>query len=303
MTTRGGFTLVEVLVAMVIALMVGGLVHRQLFYGRRVFQAQVERTALQDNVRLAALVLAGELGAIGYDEITPEASAALGAPVEARSDLLALAPGAVTYLAARGSGQVCGVVPGPAAEIRVRESSWASLRAPRPTDSLLAFVESDPAIAADDAWIHLGVVAVAASSCPGGEAGIAMRVAVPAPLDPWALAAITPGAPAALAEVMQIRYYESGGKSWFGLRSVSTGEAVTPVAGPLADSTAGVRGLTLRYRGATDAETSDPTLVRTVDATLIGVTDQAIHGRDLRRALVDSFALTTRIALLNALRP
>jgi hypothetical protein len=102
---------------------------------------------------------------------------------------------------------------------------------------------------------------------------------------------------------MQMRYYRSGGKSWFGMRSVSTGEAITPVAGPLADSTASVRGLTLVYRDATDALTSDPAAVRAVEIALVGVTDQPVHGRDPRRPPVDSFALRTRVALRNALRP
>ena len=48
--------------------------------------------------------LAGELGRIGYDEITPAASAALGVPAERRTDLLSVQPGAVTYLAVRGAG-------------------------------------------------------------------------------------------------------------------------------------------------------------------------------------------------------
>jgi hypothetical protein len=122
-------------------------------------------------------------------------------------------------------------------------------------------------------------------------------------LDLAALTRITPGSPARLAEVMQMRYYQSGGRSWFGMRSVSTGEAITPVAGPLADSSAGVRGLTLVYRNAPDAPTSDPAAVRAVEIALLGVTDQPVHGRDLRRPLVDSFALTTRVALRNALRP
>jgi hypothetical protein len=87
------------------------------------------------------------------------------------------------------------------------------------------------------------------------------------------------------------------------MRSVSTGEAITPVAGPLADSSAGVRGLTLVYRAAADGLTSDPAAVRAVEIALLGVTEQPIHARDLRRALVDSFALTTRVALRNALRP
>jgi prepilin-type N-terminal cleavage/methylation domain-containing protein len=303
MIARRGFTLVELAVALVLGLLVGGLVHRMLLHGQRLARAQTERMALQENVRVAALVLAGELGGIGSDEITPEAAAALGYPAAARSDLLAIEPGAVTYLARRGAGRVCGVAPGPPPEIIIAESSWESLRAPRATDSLLVFAESDPATGSDDAWIHLGIVSVGAGSCPGGQLGIAVGLAAPAALDPAALARVTPGSPARLAEVMQMRYYRSGGKSWFGMRSVSTGEAITPVAGPLADSTASVRGLTLVYRDATDALTSDPAAVRAVEMALIGVTDQPVHGRDPRRPLIDSFALATRVALRNALRP
>ncbi|MBA3318498.1 MAG: hypothetical protein H0T50_10465 [Gemmatimonadales bacterium] len=300
---RRGFTLVELALAMVLALLVGGVIHRLLFQGQRLARTQAERMALHDNVRVAAQVVAGELGGIGYDEITAEASVALGYPAAIRSDLLSLEPGAVVYLAGRGGGHVCGVVPGPAPEIVVLESSWESPRAPRDTDSLVVFAESDPATGADDAWIHLGVVSASPRSCPGGGAGLAVRVALPAPLNPAALARITPGAPVRLAEVMQMRYYQSGGKSWFGMRSVSTGEAITPVAGPLADSSPGVRGLTLTYRDAADAPTADPTAVRSVELTLLGVTDQPVHGRDLRRPLVDTFALTSRVALRNALRP
>jgi prepilin-type N-terminal cleavage/methylation domain-containing protein len=303
MSARRGFTLVELAVALVLGLVIGGLVHRMLLHGQRLARAQAERMALQENVRVAALVLAGELGGIGFDEITPEASAALGYPAAIRSDLISIEAGAVTYLAGRGAGSVCGASPGPTPEVVVTESSWESPRAPRATDSLLVFVESDPTTGSDDAWIHLGVVSAGAGSCPGGEVGIAIRITFPAPLDPAAVARVTPGSPARLAEVMQMRYYQSGGKSWFGMRSVSTGEAITPVAGPLADSSVGVRGLTLGYRDAADGPTSNPATVRAIEIALLGVTDQPIHGRDLRSPLVDSLGLTTRVAPRNALRP
>lgn len=300
---RRGFTVVELIVALALGLVVAGLVHRQLLHGRRLARAQLERTAMQDNVRVAALVLAGELGPLGYDEITPEAAAALGSPAELRSDLRAVQPGAVSYLAVRGTGHACGAALVAPAEILLADAAWRSHRAPRPTDSLLVFVESDPATAADDAWIHVGVLSTASSSCPTGEPALAVRVGFPAPLPPEVLARMTSGSPVVLVELMQARYYASGGKSWLGLRSVSTGEAVTPVAGPLADSSADVRGLTLRYLDATESPTADPRAVRAVEVALVGVTDQPIHGRDTRRALVDSFALTTRVALRNALRP
>jgi hypothetical protein len=84
---------------------------------------------------------------------------------------------------------------------------------------------------------------------------------------------------------------------------VSTGEAITPLAGPLADSTAGVRGLTFRYLDGMDAQTLDPASVRAIEVAVVGVTDEPIHDRDLLRPLVDSFALMTRVALRNGPRP
>jgi prepilin-type N-terminal cleavage/methylation domain-containing protein len=296
-----GFTLVELMVALGLGLIVAGLVHRQLLLGRRHARAQLERLAMQDNVRVAALTLAAELGPLGYDEISPAASAALGVPAELRPDLRSLQPGAVVYLAARGEGYVCGTAAGPV--VLLSEATWSSLRVPRDTDSLLVFVDSDSATAADDAWIHLGVISVSGASCPGGEPALAIRVGIPAPLPPTVLDRVTGGSPVRLAEVMQARYYASGGKSWLGLRSVSTGEAITPLAGPLADSTAGMRGLTVRYLNGVDAPTSDPASVRAIEIALVGVTDGPIHGRDLLRPSVDSFALTTRVALRNGLRP
>ena len=73
-----GFTLVGLMVALGLGLVVAGLVHRQLLLGRRQARAQLERIAMQDNVRVAALALAGELGPTGYDEIGPGAAAAVG---------------------------------------------------------------------------------------------------------------------------------------------------------------------------------------------------------------------------------
>jgi len=292
-----GFTLVELLVAMVLALAVGGLVHQQLVYGQRLTRAQTQRMAMQDNVRVAAQVLAAELGAAGLDEITPVAAAALGVPPEIRPDLRAIAPGSVSYLAARGDGTVCRIAP---AEVVVESSSWSPQRAPRATDSLLVFAEGDPATAGDDVWLHLGIVSSGSAACPSGSPGSAVQIVVPPPLDPAVLARVTAGSPARLAEAMEIRYYRSGSRAWLGMRSVATGEVIQPVAGPLADSVAGPRGLTLTWLNAAGDPTADPAAVRAVDVALVGVSELPIHGRSMARAEVDSFALHTRITLRNA---
>ena len=303
MRSRRGFTLPELVLALGLSLILGGLVHRQLLHGRRVTRASAERTALQENVRSAARVLAAELGPLGRDRITSEASALLGLPAEARSDLLAIAPGAITYRAVRGSGVACQVSGAAAPEVLLPSSSWAALRAPRASDSLAVFVEGTPATASDDSWLHLAVTSATAGVCPGGVPAVAIRTAAPAGIAAGGLDAVLPGAPVRLVEVMQARYYQSGGKSWLGLRSVSTGEAITPLAGPLADSTAAVRGLTLRYSDGAGAATTDPAAVRTVEVDLLGVSDQPIHRAGLPRPMVDSFALTARITLRNALGP
>ena len=300
MNARRGFTLIEVVVALVLATLVGGLVHRVLLRSQRLSGAQAERMALQDNVRTAALILAGELSPLGFDEITPEAAAALGMPPRRGSDLISTAEGAVRYLGGRGGGYLCAVVAGAPGRIVAAAVTWRSFRAPRAGDSLLVFAESDSATASDDAWLHLGVAAAGRDACPDGRDGLAIEVGLPPYAAPVVLDRVVAGAPVRLAETMEMRYYRSERGWWLGMRSVATGEVITPVAGPLADSTAGSRGLTLRYRGGSDEPVADPAVVRAIEVSLVGVTDRPVYGRSALRPLVDSLALSTRVALRNA---
>ena len=292
MNHRRGFTLLELLVALVLALSVGAVVQRLLAGGFRLTREQFERGALQDNARTVAAVVAGELGGLANEDVSPEAAAATGLPAGTVSDLLALAPGAVTYRAVRGVGLACAAGLAPA-EVRLASSSWRAARAPRPTDSLLVYLEGDPAIAADDVWLHLGVSGVTMGSCPDGSDALLVRVSAAPPVDlAVLLSRLVPGAPARLTEVMEMRYYRSDAASWFGMRSVSTGEAITPVAGPLADSSGTVRGLTLTYRNTAGQVTTDPAAVTEVEVRVVGVTDAPVR--------VDTFALVGRVALRNA---
>ncbi len=292
---RRGFTLVELVVAMVLALLVGGVVQGHLVLQQRLARAHGERTALQDNVRVAAWVITGELEALGYDEVSPAAAAATGYPVGVRPDLLAVGAGSVTYMAARGSGFTCAVAPGTPAEVRVEAGSWSAQRAPRATDSLLIYAEGDGSTSSDDVWLRLGIAGSAPATCPDGTAALAIVVGVPAGLAPAALLGVTAGAPVRLVETMELRHYASGGHWWLGMRSVSTGEAVTPLAGPLADSATGARGLALDFLDAAGTATSDPAAVRAIDVGLLGTTDGPVHRRHVGPAVVDSFALRTRV--------
>jgi hypothetical protein len=299
--------MVELMIGLVLTLAVGGVTYQMLLNNQRVTRKQTENVGMQDNVRSGALVIANELREVGYDVVTAGATASLGyAPAApTRTDLLTIQPGAVTYHANRGLGFVCDVSTAAPAKVVVRSSTWQQLRDPSPTDTLMLYVESESETASDDAWVHLGIVATQAQNCPGAGTppGLAFQVQAPAGLNlTTALNKVVLGGPARVTEVMRMRYWQDGGKSWLGMEAVSAGTPIQPVVGPLADSTTTVRGLTFGYFDANNVATAVPSNVRVIEVTLRGVTDQAVHGRSGYGATIDTLGLTTRVALRNTLR-
>jgi hypothetical protein len=310
MTTRRGFTMVEMMIGLILTLAVGGVTYQMLLNNQRVTRAQNEHVGVQDNVRSGALVIANELREVGYDAISAEATAELGyGPLAAtRTDLLTILPGAVTYHATRGIGFVCQLSLGVPLKVVVNRLTWQELRAPKTTDSLMLYVESESNTNKDDAWLHLGITGTAAQACPNGDAGLAFSVAPPEDLALLVLQSILTNnkvvleGPVRLTEVMRMSYWQDGGKSWLGMESRSAGTPIQPVVGPLADSTATVRGLTFDYLDADDDPTAVRADVRVIQVTLRGVTDQAVHGQRTDYSTVDTLGLTTRVALRNTLR-
>ena len=71
---------------------------------------------------------------------------------------------------------------------------------------------------------------------------------------------------------MQLKLYSSGGRHWLGARSLSAGETIQPVLGPLTAT-----GLALTYLDSTGAPTSDPRRVRSIAVTLHAVTDRLVR--------------------------
>jgi hypothetical protein len=104
-----------------------------------------------------------------------------------------------------------------------------------------------------------------------------------------------------LFDVMEVRTVADDGRSWLGMRSVTQGEALQPVAGPLSDSTATTRGLLFRYLDRNGLQTAVLKDIRTVEITLRGVTDQPTRASGTYAP--DSLSLTSRIAMRNTLRP
>jgi prepilin-type N-terminal cleavage/methylation domain-containing protein len=307
MTTRRGFTMIELMMGLVLTLLVSAVTYQLLANNQRVSRGQTAHVSLQDNVRAGALIVTNELREVGYDDISAAATLKMAyAPINLnRTDLVTIGAGGVSYFTMRGLGFTCSVVNGAPSKVIVKQSTYSVLRTPVATDSLFLYVENDNQTASDDAWVHLGITGAPANqNCPDGSAGWAFTVGFPAGLT---AAGVMPnvvlGGPVRLAEVMRLEYYASGGKSWLGMKSVSTGSALEPVIGPLADSTAGQRGLTFRYLDKANAVTAVKNDVRSIEVTLKGVTDERVRGSAAARGAVDTLSLVTTVALRNALRP
>jgi hypothetical protein len=105
-------------------------------------------------------------------------------------------------------------------------------------------------------------------------------------------------------EEMLLRSYVSNGDAWLGVRNLNVSlTAIQPVLGPIANGAVSPQGLGLEFRDVNGNVTAVPANVRSVGITLRGVTDNAVHrnGQGYRKA-VDTLAMTTVVALRNALR-
>ena len=99
-------------------------------------------------------------------------------------------------------------------------------------------------------------------------------------------------------EVMRIAEYSSGGRRWLGAASVSAGELIQPVAGPLDGS-----GLTMEYLSGSGAPVLDPAQVRRVRVTLVGAGERAVaRSWSTGPAAVPAETLGAEVFLRNAPR-
>jgi prepilin-type N-terminal cleavage/methylation domain-containing protein len=313
---RGGFTLIELMVALLLMVAVGGVAYKLLLNTQWVSRSQSERIGMQDSGRSGAGIIEHELREVGYDQISATAlplilakfpGAILAAGVN--SDVRAIGPDSITYRAMRGLGYTCALLPG-TSDVVVNDQPgdgrrWQAYRELTTSDSLLLYVENDDKSSADDIWITVGLTAApVAQTCANGVTpGKRFRIAVPAGLNitPAQLFAnMIQGGPVRAFELMQVRTYTSSGQTWLGMRSRPTtaGTTLDPVIGPLAGST----GLAFSYRDANNAATNVPDNVRSVAVTLQPRSDGLVRTAG-NAAKLDTITMTTRVALRNALRP
>ena len=266
----------------VIMVVVSGAIYQLLITTQRLSGVQAERLGLQATVRGAALVVVNELKELG--------AVPGGSP--AQNDIVSIAPSAISYRAARGVGYACQAVSG--SQIRIGRNLFSGHRDPQAgRDSAWVYVAGTPT-GADSGWIPLGISNVSiAAACLGG-AGPAITLTTSNVGSSGVLGA---GTPVRIYELMELALYQSEGTSWLGMRSVSAGEAIQPLFGPLADGD----GFRLAYADAAGLPTNVTTAVRSIAVTIRAASQNSSSTSRLDRYPLAE-ELTAQVMLRNAFR-
>ena len=253
---RAGFTLVELLVALVIFVLVAASLYRVLNVSQRTARTQTEKAAMQGSLRSGLQIALAEIQELWSDE-------GVGSVAGAGSALTAMTATNLTYEAMRGLGISC--APMTTTTITIRENTWRGLMTPAAGQGIYIFDQgANESVTTDDLWHDRVISGVAAGTCTGGGGAhvITLSVALPS------VATIQVPGPARTHEPMQLGLVASGGRNWLG---IAAGGALTPLAGPLRSSGT---ALALEYKNKDGNTTATPSQVKSIILRLYGETDR-----------------------------
>ena len=285
MRNHRGFTLIEIMIAMLIMGVVSGAIFKLLTTNQRLSRAQAANVDLQSNERAAALVVPTELREINT----------VIAGTVAQNDILDLQNTYIRYRGMRGLGFVCQAT---TTEIRLLRSSWSGYRFPEiPRDAAFVFVQTDPSTGSDGTWVLETITGVnLTNTCPGAGNPAAITLTI----TPALAAAPVGRVPVRTWEDLQMGLYVQDGKSWLGVRSFSAGEAgYQPLLGPLLAG----EGFKLKAYDKDNAETTVKENVKSIKLTVRGVTSDQVStrgGSSVMGVVQDS--VVSQVTLRNALR-
>jgi prepilin-type N-terminal cleavage/methylation domain-containing protein len=296
MRTQRGFTIIELLVAMLLMVIVSGALYRLLTGTQRLSRSQFEHADMQANNRAGALVVPAELREVGYDST-------LAGVVT--SDIIAMSADSVVIRAIRASGIICKLASN---TITVDTSrNYSALRLPVGTaghDSLMIFNEADPTLRTDDQWVRRRLEAnPAAGTCPAAapwnsHAGLDLS----ATSIPWAAGGAWPGDSFTVGSAIRVfepvvyKFYSSGGRTWLGSYSLSPLGTIQPILGPLASTSGFV------YLDSAATVTATPGAVRTIQIRLVAQSARPISSGPSGDLQIQSDSTVVLVALRNTLR-
>jgi prepilin-type N-terminal cleavage/methylation domain-containing protein len=277
-----GFTLIELMIAIVLASIVLGSIYKTLQNNQRFYRSESQVLDVQQGVRAVAQLLPSELR---------EVDAVAG-------DILAMGPDSISIRALRNTYFICAPPLVASGKIITRNSQVYGYRAVDPTrDRALVFRDGNTQLASDDTWQDFAITSVIGGAlCTDGTgAGTIMNLTGPTSK----LDSVTIGSPVRTYErVTYSLYVDSTGVGWLGVSSLVNGSwsSVSPVAGPL--NTTG--GIALSYYDSTGAVTAVPTSVAQIRLVVRGMSQAPIEIQG-KNANLQKYqdSMTVRVALRN----
>jgi prepilin-type N-terminal cleavage/methylation domain-containing protein len=275
---RAGFTLVELLVALVIFVLVAASLYRVLNVSQRTARTQTEKAAMQGSLRSGLQLAMAEIQELWSDDdaILPG------------SAITAMTATAMSYNAMRGLGLTCGTPTN--TTITLRRNTWTGLLFPAANQGIYVFDEgASSATENDDLW-HAGTItAVGSGTCPDGAAATVLTVSGIVA----SFANVKVPGPVRNHEPMQLGLVSSGGRRWLGIAGTGS---LTPLAGPLKSSGT---ALDFKYYDDQGDITAVPSEVKSIVFRLYGETDRMATQNIGGTATILQDSMIVRVQLRN----
>jgi prepilin-type N-terminal cleavage/methylation domain-containing protein len=253
MRNARGFTLVEILTALVLLGIIGTALYQLLVANQRLYRSQVQRVAVNESARGAVSIIPSEIRELDAVD----------------GDVLAMTASSLTYKSMQALYFQCQPPNAGSLEITLDRTTFYGLSAiSAADDSILIFAEGDSTTRGDDGWLSASVSSTSSgTACPGSRPSITVGLAGLSAAD---LANVQNGAPVRTFRVVQILTYADAGGEWylggrtFQKASQSWG-ATQPIVGPLSST-----GLALTY-----ADTTGATTATLADVARVGIAVQS----------------------------
>jgi prepilin-type N-terminal cleavage/methylation domain-containing protein len=277
-----GFTLIELMIAIVLAGIIMGSIYMTLQNNQRFYRSESQVLDVQQGVRAVAQLLPSELR---------EVDAVAG-------DILAMGPDSITIRALRNTYFICAAPVVAGGTIVLRNSSVYGYRAVDPTrDRALVFRDGNTQVMNDDQWLDFAITSTVSGAVCGDGTGAGTTMTLSGPTSK--LDSVTVGSPVRTYERITYRLYvDSTGVAWLGVRNYVNGGwgSIAAIAGPLN----GAGGIALAYFDSTGAATATPTSVAQIGLTVRGKSTAPIQIQG-RRANLQNYqdSMTVRVALRN----
>ncbi len=290
---RRGFTMVELLVAMVLLGLVSAALYRVLVNNQRLYMAQTQRIDLSQNIRAAVNILPAELREIDA----------------ADGDIVAMAPDRLEIRAMRWLGFTCvapllgGGLNGLTMVIRGGDVGQPLFYGARGmnvvSDTMLIYYDGNQTTRNDDYWARGTFTGVApvVQNCPGLPVQTGRLVTFNLNLLGLGVnqaGAIPVGAPVRGYEHVIYQLYKPAGDTSYYIGFQPAGGTMQPLVGPVLTN-----GLTFQYYAADGSVTAVKNQVARVDITVRARTVSAIRGGGQAPAATVVDSISTSVALRN----